>query len=85
MRLVIDMDYPEIPEQFSSNVYALVFGLLNLIRRTCSARGSLQEDPEKAIEATIAWGRERHPEILEKTPEELAELIEQRRLSTLNH
>ena len=85
MRLSIDMSYPEIPEQLSQDVYALVFGLLNLIRKTCVTRRIPQDDPEKAIEATIAWARERHPEIQEMTPQELAELIKRQRLSISNH
>ena len=84
MRITINENYPEIPEYLSSDVYLLIFNLLALIRRTYTAQMN-QVSPEKAIEASIAFARERHPEVLDKTPAEIAEIIRQKRLTMLNH
>ena len=81
MRISINENYPEIPEYLSSDVYLLIFNLLALIRRTYKAQEMNQVSPEKAIEASIAFARERHPEVLDKTPAEIAELISQKRLA----
>ena len=85
MRITINENYPEIPEYLSSDVYLLIFNLLALIRRTYTAQEMNQVTPEKAIEASIAFAREHHPEVLDKTPAEIAELISQKRLAMLNH
>ena len=81
MILRIISDYPEIPEQLSPEVHAIVFNLMDLIRRACAAQKTDQMDPEKAVEATIAWAREKHPEVSSKTPEELAQILRHRGLS----
>ena len=81
MRITINENYPEIPEYLSSDVHLLIFNLLALIRRTYMAQETNQVTPEKAVEASIAWARERHPEVLDKTPTEIAELISQKRLA----
>ena len=84
MRITINENYPEIPEYLSQDVYLLIFNLLALIRRTYTAQMN-QVSPEKAIEASIAFARERHPEVLDKTPAEIAELISQKRLAMSRH
>lgn len=80
MILNINGNFPEIPEQFSSDVHALIFTLMDLIRRVYASREIHQDDPDKAVEATIAWGRERHPEILDMSPEEIAQILRHRGL-----
>lgn len=79
MILSINAEFPEIPEQYSPDVHALIFTLMDLIRRAYAVR-EIHQDPDKVVEATIAWSRERHPEILDKSPEELAQILRQRGL-----
>lgn len=80
MILSINSDYPEIPEQYSSEIHALIFTLMDLIRRAYAVKGAHQDDPERAIEAAIKWARDRYPEIPGKSPEELAQILRQRGL-----